>query len=333
MTNLNNNAAVSPRTTVRIPTASGDELEAWLYLPERAGPHPAVVMAHGIGGIKAGGLAPFAERFREEGFVAIAFDYRNFGGSGGRPREVLSVPRRRADYSTVIGWAVEQPYVDPHQIIAWGTSFAGMHIVELAVSDTRLAAAIAQSPLTDGLAAAMMSTLKDGSRIPHWLCSTVLALCSVDSRSTSRSRNARGSVHRRHAGRPIRGEAYDPEGWDDMARPGGCAVSAQLLLASTSATRCLRAYPTSACCPRGRRHCARPARPRGRSQSTRGRIVLQRRWSLRRLRRRSELRQRAAKGGRFPPPPREDRSPKDIPMILPDQWLYNDGIKKSCSGL
>ena len=146
MTNLKNNAAVPPRTTVRIPTASGDELEAWLYLPEGAGPHPAVVMAHGIGGIKAGGLAPFAERFREEGFVAIAFDYRNFGGSGGKPREVLSVPRQRADYSTVIGWAVEQPYVDPHQIIAWGTSFAGMHIVELAVSDTRLAAAIAQSP-------------------------------------------------------------------------------------------------------------------------------------------------------------------------------------------
>src|ERR1700731_1068801 len=63
------------RTTIRIPTASGDELEAWLYPPEGDGPHPAVVMAHGIGGIKAGGLAPFAERFREEGFVAIAFDY------------------------------------------------------------------------------------------------------------------------------------------------------------------------------------------------------------------------------------------------------------------
>ena len=60
----------------------------------------------GIGGIKAGGLAPFAERFREEGFAAIAFDYRNFGASGGQPREVLSVPRQRADYSTVIGWEV-----------------------------------------------------------------------------------------------------------------------------------------------------------------------------------------------------------------------------------
>jgi hypothetical protein len=48
-------------------------------------------MDHGIGGIKAGGLSPFAERFREEGFAAIACDYRNFGGSGGQPREVLSV--------------------------------------------------------------------------------------------------------------------------------------------------------------------------------------------------------------------------------------------------
>src|SRR3984957_14939237 len=164
MTDLNPKTP-SSRTTVQIPTASGDMIEAWVYLPEGSGPRPAVVMAHGIGGIKAGGLGPFAERFREEGFAAIAFDYRNFGGSGGQPREVLSVPRQRADYSTVIGWAVEQPYIDPRQIIAWGTSFAGLHIVELAVSDTRLAAAIAQSPLTDGLAAALMATLNNGSRI------------------------------------------------------------------------------------------------------------------------------------------------------------------------
>ena len=53
-----------------------------------------------------------------EGFIAIAFDYRNFGGSGGQPREALSVPRQREDYITVIGWAVEQPYVDRRQIIA-----------------------------------------------------------------------------------------------------------------------------------------------------------------------------------------------------------------------
>ena len=73
MTNSSN--ATAKRMTVQIPTASGDMIEAWVYQPEGNGPHPAVVMAHGIGGIKAGGLAPFAERFREEGFAAIAFDY------------------------------------------------------------------------------------------------------------------------------------------------------------------------------------------------------------------------------------------------------------------
>jgi len=205
-------AAVPSRTTVRIPTASGDELEAWVYLPEGDGPYPAVVMAHGIGGIKAGGLAPFAERFREEGFAAIAFDYRNFGGSGGQPREVLSVPRQRADYSTVIGWAVEQPYIDSHQIIAWGTSFAGMHVLELAVSDTRLAAAVAQAPLTDGLAAAMMSPLKE--RDPP-LRAGPARLHRFPIRSPTDlhpwSWKARGPVHRRHAGRPFGEKLMTPK--------------------------------------------------------------------------------------------------------------------------
>jgi len=83
MTMMTPSNTSAKRITVQIPTASGDMIEAWVYMPEGSGPHPAVVMAHGIGAIKAGGLAPFAERFSEEGFVAIAFDYRSFGGSGG----------------------------------------------------------------------------------------------------------------------------------------------------------------------------------------------------------------------------------------------------------
>src|SRR5258708_40318485 len=120
MTNLKDNAAAPPRTTVRIPTASGDELEAWLCLPKGDGPHPAVVMAHGIGGIKAGGLAPFAERFREEGFVAIAFDYRNFGGSGGQPRAGLPLPRPRAGHSPGLGRAGWPPPRPPPPALAGG---------------------------------------------------------------------------------------------------------------------------------------------------------------------------------------------------------------------
>jgi hypothetical protein len=93
-----NDATTEPRATVRIPTASGDEIEAWVYRPEGKGPHPAVVMAHGFAAVKAGGLEPFAERFCREGFTAIAFDYRQWGGSSGEPREEVSVPRQREDY-------------------------------------------------------------------------------------------------------------------------------------------------------------------------------------------------------------------------------------------
>jgi len=141
------------RTTVRIPTPSGFDIEAWFYRPEGEGPFPAVVMGHGLGAVKVGGLASFAERFCREGFAAVVIDYRQWGGSEGQPpRDELNVPRQREDYTAAIGWAAAQPNLDEHRIFVWGTSFAGMHATALAASDNRLAGAIAQCPLVDGLA-------------------------------------------------------------------------------------------------------------------------------------------------------------------------------------
>ena len=56
---MNADMSSQERITVRIPTAAGDEIDAWLYLPDGDGPHPAVVMAHGFAAVKAGGLAGF----------------------------------------------------------------------------------------------------------------------------------------------------------------------------------------------------------------------------------------------------------------------------------
>ncbi|MUL78536.1 alpha/beta hydrolase [Mycolicibacterium sp. CBMA 226] len=139
------------RRQLRIPTRGGDELDAWVYLPDVPDPAP-VVMAHGIGGIKAGGLQPFAERFAGSGFAALVFDYRHWGESTGEPRQFLSVARQLADYRTALAWARRQDEFDTTRMFVWGTSFAGMHIVELAASEPGLAGAIAQCPLVDGLA-------------------------------------------------------------------------------------------------------------------------------------------------------------------------------------
>ena len=56
----------------------------------RAAGRPVVVMAHGLGGTKDSGLAPFAEGLAEAGLDVLAFDYRGFGASEGEPRQTIS---------------------------------------------------------------------------------------------------------------------------------------------------------------------------------------------------------------------------------------------------
>src|SRR5258708_39045871 len=83
------------RTTVRIPTPSGFDIEAWFYQPQGQGPFPAEVMGHGLGAVKVGGLESFAERFCREGVAAVVINYRHWGGAERQqPRHGLNVPRQ-----------------------------------------------------------------------------------------------------------------------------------------------------------------------------------------------------------------------------------------------
>jgi len=162
------------RTDLRIPAAHGEQIDAWRYLPDAPGPHPVVVMAHGIGGVKAAGLAPFAESFAENGFAALVFDYRHWGRSTGQPRQLLSVRRQLDDYRTVLAWARKQDEFDGTCVFIWGTSFAGMHVVELAAAEPGLAGAIAQCPLVDGLAGVANIPIARGLRLTAHAVADVL---------------------------------------------------------------------------------------------------------------------------------------------------------------
>ncbi|KAJ0158219.1 putative 31.7 kDa protein in traX-finO intergenic region [Colletotrichum tanaceti] len=129
---------------------------------------PTVVMAHGIGAIKAAGLSPFAGEFTSEGYAAVTFDYVGFGASGGTPRNVLDVRRQLQDLRDVVGWArapEQAGWVDDSRIVAWGSSFGGMHTTALMAEDRGLAAGIAQCPLVDGRAAAVAMPLGRSLRL------------------------------------------------------------------------------------------------------------------------------------------------------------------------
>jgi fermentation-respiration switch protein FrsA (DUF1100 family) len=134
--------------------SGSDVCAAWLYLPDgadAAAPLPCVVLAHGFGGTRLGRIWAFAERFAEAGFVALVFDYRHFGDSGGEPRQLLDVRRQHDDWRAAIAFARSLEEVDPEQVVAWGTSFSGGHVAVIAAEDKWLAAAISQNPFIDGL--------------------------------------------------------------------------------------------------------------------------------------------------------------------------------------
>lgn len=139
-------------------TSQGVTCRAWHYTPGNDAfttdaDCACVVLAHGFGGTRDAGLAPYAEAFAEAGLHALVFDYRHFGASDGQPRQLLSVSRQLEDWSAAIECARGLDGVDGDRIALWGSSFSGGHVIVAAARDGRVAAVSSQGPMMDGVAA------------------------------------------------------------------------------------------------------------------------------------------------------------------------------------
>lgn len=80
--------------------SDGETLRGWLYLPRKIPSEekmPGIVTANALTGVKEINLPQYAERFAEAGFVVVAFDYRYWGESSGKPRYHISPMEHRAD--------------------------------------------------------------------------------------------------------------------------------------------------------------------------------------------------------------------------------------------
>lgn len=130
----------------------GDDCAGTLFLPEGDAVCPAVVLAHGFTATREDGLAPFAGQFVSAGFAALTFDYRGFGDSGGRERQVLSIERELEDVAAALAFARAHERIDPDRIALWGSSLGGGLTLETAAGNPGIACAIAQVPFTDGFA-------------------------------------------------------------------------------------------------------------------------------------------------------------------------------------
>lgn len=138
-------------------TCQGQRCDAWLYLPASHGPHPAIIIAHGIGAIRQVRLAAYAERFTKAGFAVLTFDYRHWGTSEGAPRFVCDIPSQLADIHAAIDFAATLPEIDPAGLALFGTSFGGGHALTVAAQRADLCAVISQCAVVDCLATALRS--------------------------------------------------------------------------------------------------------------------------------------------------------------------------------
>jgi pimeloyl-ACP methyl ester carboxylesterase len=118
---------------------------------------PVVVMAHGLGGTKDSGLAPFAEGLAKAGLDVLAFDYRGFGESAGEPRQRVDLVAQLEDYRAAMAAAGSLPGVDRTRLVLWGVSLAGGHVLAAGAHRDDVAAVVALTPLVDGLAAARLA--------------------------------------------------------------------------------------------------------------------------------------------------------------------------------
>jgi dienelactone hydrolase len=135
-------------------TSGADSISAWLYRPAGRGDTPLLVMAHGLGGVRTMRLDAYADRFSAAGYACLVFDYRNFGDSGGEPRQLLDIKMQLPDWAAAVAYARTLPGIDHDRIGLWGTSFAGGHVVAAAARGPGVAAVVAQCPFTDGIASA-----------------------------------------------------------------------------------------------------------------------------------------------------------------------------------
>jgi fermentation-respiration switch protein FrsA (DUF1100 family) len=111
--------------------SSGTRCAAWLTLPPGPGPHPAVVLVHGLGATHDMMLPQYEQHFAAAGIATLAFDYRNTGASDGQPRQHISNRAQRDDVTAALAHLKARPEIDPERIGLWGTSIGGMNVVRV----------------------------------------------------------------------------------------------------------------------------------------------------------------------------------------------------------
>lgn len=125
-----------------------------LFLPEGFNEnekYASIVVVHPGGGVKEQTAGLYAERLVREGFVTLAFDASHQGESEGEPRRLDSPYNRVEDAKCAVDFLTTLPYIDRQRIGAMGVCAGGGYAINAALTEKRIRAVAAVSPVDAGL--------------------------------------------------------------------------------------------------------------------------------------------------------------------------------------
>lgn len=130
------------REAVRFATAHGITLAGHLYRAagQSGGSAPALVMCGPMTSVKEETLPHYATALQDAGYSVLTFDNRNFGESGGEPRQHLDTYEQVEDLRNAVSYMLSRDDVDPGHLGLCGVCLGAGYALEVAAMDRRVKA-------------------------------------------------------------------------------------------------------------------------------------------------------------------------------------------------
>lgn len=125
--------------------------------------YPAIIVVGSWTTVKEQMSGLYAERFAKEGFITLAFDFRNYGESEGEPRFWENPTMKVQDIKNAVSFLYTLPEVDNNKIGTFAVCAGSMYTLMAAAEDTRIKTVVtAASWLQDSEAVKMFYGGEDG---------------------------------------------------------------------------------------------------------------------------------------------------------------------------
>ena len=129
--------------------SNGDRIVGDLFIPDTGGadtPGAALVVTGAWMTVKEQMPARYAREMASRGFLALAFDFRGWGESGGERRQFESPAAKIADIEAAVAWLSARPEVDPSRIGGLGICASSGYMVHAAAETPSLASIALVAP-------------------------------------------------------------------------------------------------------------------------------------------------------------------------------------------